>query len=231
MLCISQLAFGATGFKLCHNSWGDLGSNQKADSHREMWIQEWHLQVLILGSIPAGVKWGVPEGSEGILVSGEPLWPCLHVGWAHTHFELLPEDGALPQSRAVPAAVAELKLTLVEAHLWAFSYDDDGVRPALADRPLSGSQAWDLVTDDARAQSYHRGEATRAGDTERLSIRPAKRGSQPTAPPWAFCPDHLTQQLLAGVSQLFDTAPQPVFTHLRFHIGICSACMYNISEA
>lgn len=29
----------------------------------------------------------------------------------------------------------------------------------------------------------------------------------------------------------FDTAPQPVFTHLRFHIGICSVCMYNISEA
>lgn len=47
----------------------------------------------------------------------------------------------------------------------AFSYDDDGVRPALADRPLSGSQAWDLVTDDARTQSYHRREAT-GGDTE-----------------------------------------------------------------
>lgn len=36
MLCISQLAFWATGFKLCHNGWGGLGSNQKADSHQEM---------------------------------------------------------------------------------------------------------------------------------------------------------------------------------------------------
>lgn len=86
-------------------------------------------------------------------------------GEAHTHFELFSEDGALPQCRAVPAAIAELKLTLVQAHLRAFSYDDDGVGPALADRPLSGSQAWDLVTDDARAQSYHRGEATGTGDT------------------------------------------------------------------
>lgn len=46
----------------------------------------------------------------------------------------------------------------------AFSYDDDGVRSALADCPLSGSQTWDLVTDDARTQSDHGREAT-GGDT------------------------------------------------------------------
>lgn len=85
--------------------------------------------------------------------------------YIHTHFEFLSEDSALSQRGAVPAAIAELKLTLVQAHLGAFSYDYDGVRPALADCPLSGSQAWDLVTDDACTQSYHRGKAT-GGDTE-----------------------------------------------------------------
>lgn len=103
---------------------------------------------------------GQERGHRG---SPRCCWP-LHLARAadrgvsrqvRTHFELLPEDGALAQRRAVPAAVAELKLTLVQAHLRAFSYDDDGVGPALADRPLSGSQAWDLVTDDARTQSYH----------------------------------------------------------------------------
>lgn len=149
-----------------------------------------------LNSAPAGShSWGVPPWGRGrrSWSSPEASWsphglsdPTRGAQVAHTHFELLAEDSALPQCRAVPAAVAELKLTLVQAHLRAFSYDDDGVWPALADRPLSGSQAWDLVTDDACAQSYHRGEATGAGDTERRSIRPARwtGRAQPADPAW-----------------------------------------------
>lgn len=155
-----------------------------------------------LNSAPVGShSWGVPPWGRG---RGRGSWSSPEASWsprglsdptrgaqvAHTHFELLAEDGALPQCRAVPAAVAELKLTLVQAHLRAFSYDDDGVGPALADRPLSGGQAWDLVTDDACAQSYHRGEAAGAGDTERRSVRPARcrGGAQPADPAWVSSP-------------------------------------------
>ena len=161
------------------------------------------------------------EQSRGLLSPHGLSDPARGAQVAHTHFELLAEDGALPQCRAVPAAVAELKLTLVQAHLRAFSYDDDGVGPALADRPLSGSQAWDLVTDDACAQSYHRGEATGAGDTERWSVRPARwtGGTQPTDPAWVSSPalPHrsspppdsrtLTPPLLAPVPRGWGSAP------------------------
>ena len=68
----------------------------------------------------------------------------------HTHFQLFSEDRPLSERRAVPAAVFELELTLVDAHLGSLSNDDNGIGAALADDPLPRSQTRDLVTDDAR---------------------------------------------------------------------------------
>lgn len=67
-----------------------------------------------------------------------------------THFQLFAEDGPLPERRAVPAAVFELKLTLVDAHLDSLSDDDNGIGATLADYPLSWSQTGDLVADYTR---------------------------------------------------------------------------------
>ncbi|TNN79712.1 hypothetical protein EYF80_010086 [Liparis tanakae] len=58
--------------------------------------------------------------------------------------------------RAVPASVSELELALVDPHLDPLSDHDDGVGSALTDRPLTGGQAGDLITDDARSQCDHR---------------------------------------------------------------------------
>lgn len=66
------------------------------------------------------------------------------------HFQLFAEDSPLPERRAVPATVFELKLTLVDAHLDSLSDDDNGIGATLADYPLSWSQTWDLVTDYTR---------------------------------------------------------------------------------
>lgn len=66
------------------------------------------------------------------------------------HFQLFAEDGPLPERRAVPAAVFELELALVDAHLDPLSDDDNGIGATLTDYPLSGSQTGDLVTDYAR---------------------------------------------------------------------------------
>lgn len=74
----------------------------------------------------------------------------------HTHSELLPEHGPLAQGRAVPAAVSELKLTLIDPHLNSLSDHYDRVRSALTDSPLTGGQAGNFVTDDARPQCNHR---------------------------------------------------------------------------
>lgn len=74
----------------------------------------------------------------------------------HTHFELSPKHCPLPQGRAVPAPVPELELALPDAHLHALPHHDDGVGPALADRPLTGGQTGDFVADDAGSQRDHR---------------------------------------------------------------------------
>lgn len=73
-----------------------------------------------------------------------------------THFELFPEHGPLRQRRAVPASVSELELALVDPHLDALSDHYDGVGSALTDSPLTGRQAGDFITDDARSQRNHR---------------------------------------------------------------------------
>lgn len=205
----------APGLQLCHEQ-------------MVVWIQTRELTAPPspdLNAAPVGShSWGVPPWGRGrgSRSSPEAFWsphglsdPARGARVAHTHFELLAEDGALPQRRAVPAAIAELKLTLVQAHLRAFSYDDDGVGPALADRPLSGSQAWDLVTDDACAQSYHRGEAAGAGDTERWSVRPARwrGGAQPADPAWVSSPAS-SPPLPSRVSQLLTLHTQPTFAYL-----------------
>lgn len=64
----------------------------------------------------------------------------------------------LTQGRAVPAAVAELVLTLVDSQLGTFANDYDGVRATLTEGSLTGGQSWDLVADYVSAQSYHRGQ-------------------------------------------------------------------------
>lgn len=74
------------------------------------------------------------------------------------------KDGPLAQGRAVPPAVAELILTLIDAQLGALANDDDGVGATLAEGSLPGGQSRDLVADDVRAEGYHRGE--RPGQTE-----------------------------------------------------------------
>ncbi len=77
----------------------------------------------------------------------------------HTHFQLFPEDGPLAERGAVPAAVLELELALVDGHLRALTDHDERVRPALTDDALPGRQAGDLVAYDARSQRQHGGES------------------------------------------------------------------------
>lgn len=55
--------------------------------------------------------------------------------------------------------MAELELALVDAHLRSFSDHDDRVGSALADRPLTRGKTRDFITDDARSQCHHGGEA------------------------------------------------------------------------
>lgn len=94
------------------------------------------------GSASWGVPpWGRGRGSWSSPRPGPPHMACqtpLGAPW-HTTLRLLAEDGALPQCRAVPAARCGETDTR-QAHLRAFSYGDDGVGPALADRPLSGAR-------------------------------------------------------------------------------------------
>lgn len=73
----------------------------------------------------------------------------------HTHSELFPEHGPLSQGRAVPASVSELELALIDPHLDSLSDHYDGVGSALTDSPLTGGQAGDFITDDARSQRDH----------------------------------------------------------------------------
>lgn len=73
-----------------------------------------------------------------------------------THSEFPPEHGPLPQGRAVPAAVSELELTLVDPHLNSFSDHYERIGSALTDSPLTGGQAGDFIADDARTQCNHR---------------------------------------------------------------------------
>lgn len=65
-----------------------------------------------------------------------------------TYSQLLSKDGSLAQRRAVPAAVAELVLTLVDAELGAFANDNDGIGATLTEGSLTGGQSGDLVADD-----------------------------------------------------------------------------------
>lgn len=75
-----------------------------------------------------------------------------------TYSQLLSEHRPLSQRRAVPPAVPELVLALVDAQLGAFADDDDGVGATLAEGPLTGGQSWDLVADYVGTQSHHRGQ-------------------------------------------------------------------------
>lgn len=75
-----------------------------------------------------------------------------------TYSELLSKDGPLAQGGAVPAAIAELVLALVDAQLGAFADDNDGIRASLAKSPLTWGQSWDFIADDVSTQSYHRGQ-------------------------------------------------------------------------
>lgn len=78
---------------------------------------------------------------------------------ALTYSQLLSEDGAFTQRRAVPAAVSELVLAFVDAQLCPLSNHDDGVRPALADGALAGCETGDLIADDVRTKGHHRGKS------------------------------------------------------------------------
>lgn len=75
-----------------------------------------------------------------------------------TYSQLLTEDCPLSQRRTVPASISELVLTLIDAHLGAFTHNNDGVRAALADGPLARCQPRNLVADDVGTQSHHRGQ-------------------------------------------------------------------------
>lgn len=74
----------------------------------------------------------------------------------HTHSELFPKHGPLSQGRAVPASMSELKLALIDPHLNPLSDHYDRVGSALTDSPLTGGQAGDFITDDARSKCNHR---------------------------------------------------------------------------
>ncbi len=76
-----------------------------------------------------------------------------------TYSQLLSEDGAFTQRRAVPAAVSELVLAFVDAQLCPPLDHDDGVRPALADGALAGCETGDLIADDVRTKGHHRGKS------------------------------------------------------------------------
>lgn len=78
---------------------------------------------------------------------------------ALTYSQLLSEDSAFTQRRAVPAAVSELVLAFVDAQLCPLSDHDDGVWPALADGALAGCETGDLIADDVRTKGHHRGKS------------------------------------------------------------------------
>lgn len=78
----------------------------------------------------------------------------------HTHFQLFSKYGPFSEGRTIPASVAKLELTFIDAHLRSFTDHDDGVRAALADRPLTGGKTRNFITYDARTQCHHGGEAT-----------------------------------------------------------------------
>lgn len=80
------------------------------------------------------------------------------------------EDGPLSQGRAVPAAVAELVLTLVDAQLSPFADDDDGVGAALTEGSLAWGQSRYLIADDVGTQSHHGGQRPGA-ERKRGSVR------------------------------------------------------------
>lgn len=87
-----------------------------------------------------------------------------------TYSQLLSKDRPLAQGRAVPAAVAELVLTFVDAELGAFADDDDGVGATLTEGPLTGGQSWYLVADDVCAQRHHRGQRPKRRDRDERHI-------------------------------------------------------------
>lgn len=123
-----------------------------------------------------------------------------------THFELLPKHGPLPQGRAVPAAVPELELALVDARLDSLSHHDDGVGSALTDRPLPGGQARDLVADDAGSQSDNRRQppATRRKRDMQVNMRPAAAAEQQPQ----VCKKKKRQQLTFCVHQLLSLSAE-----------------------
>lgn len=68
------------------------------------------------------------------------------------------KDCPLAQGGAVPAAIAELVLTLADAQLGTFADDDDGIGATLAEGSLMRGQSGNFVADDVSTQSYHSGE-------------------------------------------------------------------------
>lgn len=82
-----------------------------------------------------------------------------------TYSQLLSEDCPFTQGWAVPPAVAELVLTLIDAQLCPFTDDNDSIGATLAEGSLTGCQPRYLVADDVCTQSYHRGQCPR--QTER----------------------------------------------------------------
>lgn len=76
------------------------------------------------------------------------------------------KDCPRAQGRAVPAAVAELVLTLVDAQLGTFADDDDGIRATLAQGSLTRGQSGHFVADDVSTQSDHRGECPEGREGE-----------------------------------------------------------------
>lgn len=75
-----------------------------------------------------------------------------------TYSQLLTEDCPFSQRGTVPASISKLVLTLIDAHLGAFTYNDDGVWATLADGPLARCQPGNLVADDVGTQSHHWGQ-------------------------------------------------------------------------
>lgn len=100
-------------------------------------------------------------------------WPAREPGGALTYSELLPEDRLLAKGGAVPAAEAELVLALVDAHLRALPYHNDGIGPALADGTLPWGQARNLVADDVGSQSHH-GRQCSVRQERTQAVRPCR---------------------------------------------------------
>lgn len=73
-----------------------------------------------------------------------------------TYSQLLTEDCPFSQRRTVPTSISKLVLTLIDAHLGAFTHNNDGVWATLADGPLARCQPRNLVADDVGTQSHHR---------------------------------------------------------------------------